>query len=681
MSNTILSVKHLVSMLRADKQSYALVDDVSFNLQKGKTLALLGESGCGKSMTALSLLGLTPQPAVYLKSGSVLLEGEDLLTFSEQQMRTVRGKKISMIFQEPMTSLNPVMTVGEQIAEVLLQNDSSKSSLKQDIIDLMAAVGIPDAQQRLNDYPHQFSGGMKQRVMIALALGSKPDVLIADEPSTALDVTIQAQVLDLIKDMQKQRGMAILLITHDLAVVRQMADDIAIMYAGQIVETAPCDAFFKQPMHPYSRALFEAIPSLSKRNDDLSVIKGLVPSLQQNFSQCRFINRCDFVAAGCHDLIQLKQMDKRRSMRCIKENFANKTQANKTQANEIKVSEMKISDSKQAAKLLPFKNNATPIIEVNHLKTYFPIRKGLLKSIKAYVYAVDDVSFSIQKGETLALVGESGCGKTSVGKSILKMLKEAECGLKFNAKEVRLNSTRAKKEFHQKTQFIFQDPFSSMNPRMTIKQIMAEGLLNFTALKGDDLDKKIAQLLLQVGLESAAMERYPHEFSGGQRQRICIARALAVEPEFIVCDEPTSALDVSVQAQILNLLKQLQQTHQIAYLFITHDLSVVSWLADKVAVMYLGRIVEYGTVEQILNHAKHPYTQALLKAVPSIAAINKRHSDLLSGELPSPINPPKGCYFHPRCCQAMPQCQQSYPESAEIDGHQVSCFRSGIQQQ
>lgn len=656
MTNTVLKVQNLVTMLRSGGHSYPIVDDVSFDLHKGKTLALLGESGCGKSMTALSLLGLTPQPAVYLKAGSVMLEQQDLMTFSEQQMRTVRGKKISMIFQEPMTSLNPVMTVAEQISEVLLQNDSTQTSLKQDITDIMASVGIPDAAQRLNDYPHQFSGGMKQRVMIALALATKPDVLIADEPTTALDVTIQAQVLDLIKDMQQQRGMAILLITHDLGVVRQMADDIAIMYAGQIVETAPCDDFFKQPLHPYSRALFEAIPTLSNRNDSLSVIKGLVPSLKQSFTACRFINRCDFVKEGCHQLIDIKQFDEQRGMRCIHEEIT------------------QVKHPAQSSEAINAVKSDSAIIEVNNLKTHFPIRKGLLKSIKGYVYAVDGVSFNIKKGETLALVGESGCGKTTVGKSILKMIDEASCELKFHGQEVNLNSAQAKKEFYQKTQFIFQDPFSSMNPRMTIKQIMAEGLLSFTKLKGDALEQKISQLLLQVGLESDVMDRYPHEFSGGQRQRICIARALAVEPEFIVCDEPTSALDVSVQAQILNLLKQLQRSTQIAYLFITHNLSVVSWLADKVAVMYLGRIVEYGTVEQILNHAKHPYTQALLKAVPHIDNDTINTAGMLEGELPSPISPPNGCYFHPRCPQVMPQCRQNYPPSKESAGQKVSCF-------
>lgn len=657
MSEVILSVKNLVTMLRSEQHSYAIVDEVSFDLIKGKTLALLGESGCGKSMTALSLLGLTPQPAVYLKSGSVYLYGDDLHQYSEQQMRMVRGKKISMIFQEPMTSLNPVMSIAQQIAEVLIQNGSSKQSLQQDIIDIMSSVGIPDAEQRLNDYPHQFSGGMKQRVMIALALATKPDVLIADEPTTALDVTIQAQVLELIKNMQKNTGMAILLITHDLGVVRQMADDIAIMYAGQIVETASCDDFFKQPLHPYSRALFDAIPRVENRQQNLSVIKGLVPSLKQTFTQCRFINRCDFATTACEQVIELRGLDSARTIRCIK----NIETAEKPKSTSIK----KRSAINQ--------HNAPAVIEVEHLKTHFPIRKGLLKRIKGYVYAVDGVSFKINKGETLALVGESGCGKTTVGKSILKMVEEANCCLKFNGQTVNLNSEKSKKAFYQQAQFIFQDPFSSMNPRMTIKQIMAEGLLSFSDLKDDALEEKIAQLLLQVGLEADVMDRYPHEFSGGQRQRICIARALAVEPQFIVCDEPTSALDVSVQAQILNLLKQLQTESQIAYLFITHNLSVVSWLADKIAVMYLGRIVEYGTVEQILNQPKHPYTQALLKAVPSLEAI-KTTATMLGGELPSPINPPKGCYFHPRCPHVMEQCKQQYPEKSEIDGHQVNCF-------
>ncbi len=655
--SAVLQVKNLKTVIKAAKQDYAVVDDISFAIEKGKTLALIGESGCGKSMTALSLLGLTPKPVVVIESGSVLFEGQDIMRFSEQHMRTVRGKKISMIFQEPMTSLNPVMTIADQISEVLLQNESSKNSLQQDTINILHSVGISDAEQRLNDYPHQFSGGMKQRVMIALALATKPDVLIADEPTTALDVTIQAQVLELIKGMQQQTGMAILLITHDLAVVRQMADDIAIMYAGQIVEKAPCDEFFKQPLHPYSRALFEAIPTLANRDHHLSVIKGLVPSLQQTFTQCRFYNRCTKARQQCEQVIELNSLSGLRSIRCI-------------------IDEAELKETIQQASPVAVNRDVTErpsIIEVHDLKTHFPIRKGILKSIKGYVYAVDGVSFNIKKGETLALVGESGCGKTTVGKSILNMIKDANCRLKFNGQTLNFKSTKEQKSFYQKAQFIFQDPFSSMNPRMTVKDIMAEGLLSFTELTGEDLEAKIAELLLQVGLDSDAMERYPHEFSGGQRQRISIARALAVEPEFMVCDEPTSALDVSVQAQILNLLKSLQKTKQLAYLFITHNLSVVSWLADQVAVMYLGRIVEYGSVEQILNDPKHPYTQALLKSVPSLDVANEQKTVVLSGELPSPINPPSGCYFHPRCPQAMDKCKQSYPLLSDVNGHQVNC--------
>lgn len=654
MPQATLTVKALTTKVRHEEQDYALVDEVSFELYAGETLALLGESGCGKSMTALSLLGLSPKPATYIDSGSVLFEEQDLLAKSEQAMRQVRGRKISMIFQEPMTSLNPVMTIAEQIAEVLVQNNCAKEDLKKNTIEALESVGIPDAKNRLHDYPHQFSGGMKQRVMIALALATQPDVLIADEPTTALDVTIQAQVLNLLKELQMKSGMAIILITHDLGVVQQMADRVAVMYAGQIVEQSSCDAFFKQPVHPYSKALFNAIPSLNNREEHLSVIQGFVPSLQQTFDRCRFHNRCDFANEQCLGLIHTQTLDDGRLVRCVHPFEQNKSKA---------------AEKPHLKRDIELKT----ALQVSNVKTHFPIRKGLLKTIKGYVYAVDGVDLSINKGQTLALVGESGCGKTTVGKSILQMINEAQGDVIFDQSTINLETSKPSKQFYQQAQFIFQDPFSSMNPRMTVKQIVAEGLIGVHGLKGEVLTQKVKQLLAQVGIDEAAIDRYPHEFSGGQRQRICIARALAVEPSFIVCDEPTSALDVSVQAQILNLLKNLQYKKQLSYLFITHNISVVSWLADSVAVMYLGRIVEMGTVEQILQFAKHPYTKALLAAVPQINNDLSATYLSLKGELPSPINPPRGCYFHPRCPDSTDQCKHTYPSKTIHEGHEVYC--------
>jgi len=652
--NKLISVQGLKTCIRSIDQDYTVVDDVSFSLERGKTLALLGESGCGKSMTALSIIGLLPKPVGQVVAGRILLQDEDLLHYSEQQMRSVRGKRISMIFQEPMTSLNPVLTVGEQILEVLkIHIGLSGRPARNRIIELLNLVRIPDAEHQINNYPHQLSGGMKQRVMIALALAAEPDLLIADEPTTALDVTTQAQVLTLIKSLQVENNMAILLITHDLGIVAQMADDVAVMYAGELVEKSSKEAFFESPAHPYSRALFEALPDLHKREHALRVIRGQVPPLNQVFPGCRYANRCDQSIQAClNQKIELQKHAETR-VRCI--NLQQQTEAEPLKAFA--------SDKASSPSLL---------LQVNDLKVHFPIRKGLFKHTVGHVFAVDGISIDIEKGKTLALVGESGCGKTTVGKSILNLIPATAGSASYQGTDLLTLSNVQMKPWRSKLQFIFQDPFSSMNPRMQVSDILVEGLVAKN-LSVSEIDGRCLQLLEMVGLDESARFRYPHEFSGGQRQRISIARALAVDPEFLVCDEPTSALDVSVQAQILNLLRELQQKLGLSYLFITHNISVVSYLAQQVAVMYLGRIVEKGSVEQVLKQPRHPYTQALLEAVPDTQKELGEHA-VLEGELPSAINPPSGCYFHQRCPQAMPRCRVSYPQVSQQQGHQVSCF-------
>lgn len=671
MTTSLLKIDNLQTSFATEEGAVRAVDGVSFEIQRGETFALLGESGCGKSMTALSTMRLVPEPAGRITQGVIRLNGDDLLQLPEVGMREIRGNRIAMIFQEPMTSLNPVLTIGQQIDESVQKHTGLRNAAARErVIELLDAVGIPDSDQRYNEYPHQLSGGMKQRIMIAIALAGEPDLLIADEPTTALDVTIQAQVLDLMRKLQKDTGMAILLITHDLGVVSEMADRVAVMYAGQIVEEADRAEFFANPKHPYSKKLFESLPDMEKRGQRLAVIPGHVPSLATIFQGCRFVDRCEHSLDSCQtELPVWTQLDASAGVRCLLH------ETNKgfsfSQFDETKPEAEQRSVVPESAQQI--------LLDVDGLKVHFPIHKGLLRRVVNNVKAVDDVALSIPAGRTLALVGESGCGKTTVGKSILQLIRPTAGNVRFGQTELTGLSMKQLRPYRTDIQIIFQDPFSSMNPRMMVADIIEEGMIT-QGLGGDANGRvqRVDQLLEQVGLSPEIKHRYPHEFSGGQRQRICIARALAVEPKLIICDEPTSALDVSVQAQILNLLKDLQDELGLSFLFITHDLSVVEYLAHEVAVMYLGRIVEQGTVQEVMEAPMHPYTKALLAAVPVIekdGADAKREIISVQGEMPSPINPPSGCHFHPRCEQVMPECRSSYPEARNsTDSHSARCF-------
>ena len=577
----------------------AVVDGIDFSLYPGETFAIVGESGCGKSITALSLMRLLPD-AARVVAGQVLLQGEDLLALPESSMRQVRGRRMAMIFQEPATSLNPVLTLGTQLVEVIERHTALRAlAARQQALAVLQQVGVPDAERRLGEYPFQLSGGLKQRVMIAMALATAPDVLVADEPTTALDVTIQAQVLSLLARLQRERGMAVLLITHDLAVVSQYAQRVAVMHAGKLVEVAGCQTFFASPQHPYSQQLLAALPRSQS-----------VPGPQRE----------------------------------------------PWQNNDA---------TTQPARLL----------QVDDLRVHYPIRAGLLRRTVATVRAVDGVSLSLQAGRTLALVGESGCGKTTVGKAILQLIDEASGQVMFDGLDLMQLRGEALRQRRSDFQIIFQDPYASLNPRMRVSDILAEGMqaLGPADLSEAEQAQQVGQLLQQVGLPEQAGTRYAHEFSGGQRQRIAIARALAVKPRLIVCDEPTSALDVSVQAQILKLLLDLQRDTGVALLFISHNIAVVEQVADAVAVMYLGRIVEQGPVAAVLRQPRHPYTRALLAAVPTLDR-PMAEAALLAGELPSPVNPPAGCHFHPRCPQAQPTCREAYPLPRTVAaGHTVQC--------
>jgi peptide/nickel transport system ATP-binding protein len=674
MRTSLLRVEGLSTWFTTSDGTLRAVDDVGFEVARGETFALLGESGCGKSMTALSLMRLVPPPGRVV-SGRVFLDGQDLMALPEVAMRRVRGGRMAMIFQEPQTSLNPVLTVGDQIDEALrVHHALGRRAARDRSVDLLMAVGIPEPAERYGAYPHQLSGGMKQRVMIAMALAGEPDLLIADEPTTALDVTIQAQILELLGRLQRERHLSLLLITHDLGVVAQVAQRVGVMYAGHIVELARREEFFREPLHPYSRKLFDALPTSGKRAGRLAVIPGSVPMLTREFVGCRFAERCQEAWQLCRDRApRWLQAGPNRWVRChlYDQSVASTREAEAAARPRTPAPGRGGDDAVEVQK--------TQLLEVEDLKVHFPVHKGLFKRVVGHVRAVDGVSMTLPSGQTLALVGESGCGKTTAGKGLLQLIRPTAGSVRFKGDELTRLKGEALRRRRREFQIIFQDPYSSMNPRMTVQDIVEEGMI-VQGIGGSRAARRAAvdRLLDRVGLGEGIKGRYPHEFSGGQRQRICIARALAVEPSLIVCDEPTSALDVSVQAQILNLLSELQGRLGISYLFITHNISVVEYLAHEVAVMYLGRIVEQGSVDEVLGAPKHPYTQALLSAVPVIENASRRAVIRLGGDPPSPVHPPAGCHFQPRCPHAMPVCRERYPAATQLSAtHSTRCHLYG----
>ena len=667
----LLSVNNLATHFHAGSGEIArAVDGISFDLNQGKTLALVGESGCGKTQTAFSIIRLIAENG-YHPSGEIYFQGINLLDLNTQEMRSLRGNDIAMIFQEPMTSLNPLFRIGDQLVEPLRQHlKIAKRVSRKRAIDLLDRVGIPDPHKRIDDYPHQLSGGMKQRVMIAMALACEPKLLIADEPTTALDVTIQAQVLSLISDLQKQTGMAILLITHDMGIVNQMADDLCIMYGGRVAEYGSREQIFSNMMHPYTQRLFSSIPKLEKRDTLLDTIPGLVPSATKYGEGCRFADRCSEVMEICHE--------QESKVHHIASHHG-------TVCHLIDKGPGFIRKHIGKSKPIPIhKLDSMPLVKITNLKTHFPIRKGVFLRVADHIKAVDNINLDIPKGSTVALVGESGCGKTTLAESILKLVPDA-CGkVCFDDENIMNMKGDTLKQFRKHMQIVFQDPFGSLQPRMTIEKIVGEGIeVHQPMLSPTEQIKKISRTLEEVGMSPSILERYPHEFSGGQRQRIAIARALILEPEFLVLDEPTSALDVSVQAQVLNLLKELQARHNLTYLFISHNLSVVRYMADTVAIMYLGRIVEQAPVEEIFQNPKHPYTKSLLDSIPELET--RKPFKPLVGDVPSPLKPPTGCHFHPRCpvylneeqdSDLSKKCRNQYPKKAGETHSHVSCHHS-----
>ncbi len=691
--DSLLSLSDLRTQFATERGRVKAVDGVDLTVHEGETVGLVGESGSGKSVTALSAMGLVDEPGEIV-GGEVSLRAPDLaeefrnrygsprfvdgdridLTAApEEAMRSIRGSAMSMVFQDPMTALNPALTVGEQVAESLelhqfdgRKRDSWFNAVREvlpkigdDIdeevleraIDVLSDVGIPEPTTRVDEYPHEFSGGMRQRVLIAIALACRPRLLVADEPTTALDVTIQAQILDLINELQAEMGMSVLMITHDLGVVAETCDRVAVMYAGEIVEEGPVEEIFANPSHPYTYTLLESIPTADKER--LTPIEGNVPDLIDMPEGCHFAPRCPWAKPECREgeipYLQHGPEGVDHEAKCILDEFDTDEYG---KADDLVASEHEIGE---------------PLLETQGLKKHFSRGEGLLDEWLGLqdesVKAVDGIDLTVYEGETLGLVGESGCGKSTTGRTLLRLLDPTEGRIVFAGEDVTDLDTDEMRERRRDLQMIFQDPMSSLDPRMSVGAIVAEPLKihglpaadppNGTS-KREQRQQRVDELLEAVGLEPGQASRYPHELSGGQRQRVGIARALAVDPDFIVADEPVSALDVSVQAQILNLLEDLQDEFGLTFLFIAHDLSVVRHICDRIAVMYLGEIVEIADTAELFDTPKHPYTQALLSAIPEPDPTSSKERVILRGDVPSPIDPPSGCHFRTRCPQVIP---------------------------
>ena len=675
----LLAVRNLRTEFRTEDGPIVASNGVSFTLERGETMGLVGESGAGKSVTARSLMRLIDSPG-EITGGQVVFDGEDLLEKSEREMRDVRGNRIAMIPQDPMTSLNPVMTVGEQITETVRRHqDVTKREARERAVESMEEVGIPDAAERIDDYPHEFSGGMRQRVLVAIGFSCEPDLIIADEPTTALDVTTQAKILDLLNDLQERRGMAVLMITHNLGVVAQTCDHVGVMYAGNLVETAPLDELFDRPRHPYTRALIDSIPALDADYDELPTLAGAMPDLGDLPDGCNFAPRCPHATEACRTGGDppLEATD------------GSASRAACLHANDLDLSET--TAHRGPGRDRDVDRRGDPLFEVRGLKKYFAAGDGILGNIRLsrgngglptlerrYVKAVDHISFDIYPGETVGLVGESGCGKSTVARTALRLLEPTEGEVYFDGQPLHDLGSSAIRSLRREMQIIFQDPQSSLNPRKTVGRIIGRAMEKHDIATGEEKRERVGELLERVGLSASAAKKYPHEFSGGQQQRVAIAHALAVEPRLIVCDEPVSALDVSVQAQILNLLGEIQADTGISYLFISHNIGVVRHICDRVAVMYLGKIAEFGTIEQVFSAPFHPYTESLLSAVPHANPNRKTDRILLEGTVPSPIDPPSGCPFQTRCPKKLGgECEVETPELEDVgDGHEISCHLS-----
>ena len=646
-SAATLAVDGLSVELATREGALSVVNDVGFTIAPGETVGLVGESGCGKTMTSLAVMGLLPPGARV--TGSVRLAGRELLGLAPEAMRELRGDELSMVFQEPLTSLNPTFTVGYQIADVVRTHRRVNArTARARAIELLDRVGIPGAAARARSYPHELSGGMRQRAVLAMALACEPRLLVADEPTTALDVTVQAQILELLRSLRAELGMSVLFVTHDLGVVAEICDRVVVMYAGEIVEHAAVQPLFDRPRHPYTEALLRAMPQAAARGSALAVIPGNVPSAGEVLPGCRFSPRCGYARDECrHAPIALRSIDGT-TTRCIR-------------AKEVQLSGV-TRGARADSVATPLRAQARALVEVRELAKRFPVRGGVLGRVRAQVRAVDGIDLDVRAGETLGLVGESGSGKTTTGRLVLRLITPTRGTVHFDGVDVLALDRRRLRRLRRRLQVIFQDPYSSLDPRVTVARAVSEPLVAHDHLKGTALEARVVDLLSSVGLDRSVLARQPHELSGGQRQRVAIARALALDPTLLVCDEPLSSLDVSTKAQVINLLTDLQSRLGLTYLFISHDLAVVRAISDRIAVMYLGQIVELGDADAVCDTPAHPYTEALLSAIPvADPSARGRRRVVLRGDIATPLAVPSGCRFHTRCPYALDVCRTEEP--------------------
>jgi peptide/nickel transport system ATP-binding protein len=712
----VLDIQDLSTHIKLTSSVVQAVGNIDLHVEAGETLGIVGESGCGKSMTGLSIMGLLP-PGGSIVGGSIKLNDRELVGLKDEEMRRVRGNEIAMIFQDPLTSLDPTKTIGYQVGEpVRLHRGASKSEALDRAVEVLSLVGLPRPKERLSDYPHQLSGGLRQRVMIAMALACEPKLLIADEPTTALDVTIQAQILALLKDLKDRLGMGMLLITHDMGVIAGHADRVNVMYAGRVVETAEAIELFDEMHHPYTQALLASIPQLKQdMKKALHAIPGLPPDLTHPPQGCRFAPRCTRASDKCrtdepplggktfeHRYACWHPVDGPLPLAPIGEagpdaastglavsdaESAEPVTADTgvtepaavvvaaglevTADGRLEVAERKVVAAEANG------DGAAPLLDIRNLVKEYPVTSGaILRRKVAAVHAVSDVSFSVPAGTTFGLVGESGCGKTTIGKMIVALERPNSGAVTLGG--VDMSKLRGGELRHKRRdlQLMFQDPHASLDPRMRVGTIIGEPLAVQHLGSKKSQQERVFELLSEVGLPQNAVERYPHEFSGGQRQRIGLARALTLNPRLIVADEPVSALDVSIRAQVLNLMKRLQASHGLTYVVISHDLAVVKYMADRIGVMYLGKLVELGSGQDIYERAAHPYTAGLIATIPlpDPSAERAKEGVAIKGELPSPVNPPSGCRFRTRCQFAQERCAAEEPELRSFGpGHVAAC--------
>jgi oligopeptide/dipeptide ABC transporter ATP-binding protein len=644
---SLLSVNDLSVQFTTQRKLATAVERFSLDVQPGECVGLVGESGCGKTTTGLAIMRLLPNNG-HISAGNIVLNGVDLASMSEVEMQKHRGKSVALIPQDPMSSLNPTMKIGRQIGEGLqIHQGASEADARKRALEVLEMVEMPRPAERLDQYPFELSGGLRQRVIIAMGLVCNPTLLIADEPTTALDVTIQAQILDILDNLRRDLKMAMLLITHDMGVIAGRTDRVVVMYAGKKAEEATTEALFNQMRHPYTQALLASMPSMENTSKhELSSIAGMPPNLANEIVGCRFAPRCAFATDQCRQNDPPLEGEGSHFFACF----------HPTSGPEP----IMVYEAAEAAEAAPRKE----LLRANGLVKEFDIKGGVIRHKVGAIHAVSDVSFTLYEGETFGLVGESGCGKTTIGRMLVGLESLTAGEVHFDDELVTAKGHKPTRQSRRDRQMMFQDPYASLDPRMKVAQILGEPLAIQKVGSKMEQQHRVKELLASVGLDPLVADRYPHEFSGGQRQRIGLARALALNPRLIVADEPVSALDVSVQAQILNLMKELQRQYGMSYVMVSHDLAVVYYMADTIAVMYLGKIVEIGDAESVFRSPAHPYTQGLLDAVPIPDPVlaKARRGVRVGGELPSAVNPPSGCRFRTRCPNVQDVCAQEEPQ-------------------